>query len=274
MPDQTLEELEQTDGGRMAARLRVQNRKRKLIFAGLILLCLLYAAWLLSNDVIWQSWLYIILSYALIFMMKACMKRIHDPLNRDCDPYLAQEAYAYYYVKGKIEKRPRTREIYVVLFARCKALQGDTKEALTLLGGVDRKKLPGSWLCVYYDVMRICYDISNDREALLRLCGELDSIICGKIMSGKAKRTLKRERERIDLSLSMDKGDLEIYRRLSGKRRWRKGTELQRVINRYTDAKACVIQNDLKGAREHCRYIAEHGGRLVFVELARRMQPG
>ena len=164
MPDQTLEELEQTDGGRMAARLRVQNRKRKLIFAGLILLCLLYAAWLLSNDVIWQSWLYIILSYALIFMMKACMKRIHDPLNRDCDPYLAQEAYAYYYVKGKIEKRPRTREIYVVLFARCKALQGDTKEALTLLGGVDRKKLPGSWLCVYYDVMRICYDISNDRD--------------------------------------------------------------------------------------------------------------
>ena len=76
---------------------------------------------------------------------------------------------------------------------------------------------------------------------------------------------------RIDLSLSMDKGDLEIYRRLSGKRRWRKGTELQRVINRYTDAKACVMQNDLKGAQEHCRYIAEHGGRLVFVELAERI---
>ena len=271
MPDKTLEELKQTEGGMLAAGLRAQNRKLKLIFAGLIFLCLLYAAWLLSHHMVWQSWPYIILSYALIFMMKSCMLRVHEPLNRDCDPYLAQEAYAYYYVKGKIEKRPRTREIYVVLFARCKALQGDTKEALTLLGGVDRKKLPGSWLCVYYDVMRICYDISNDREALLRLCGELDSIICGKIMSGKAKRTLKRERERIDLSLSMDKGDLEIYRRLSGKRRWRKGTELQRVINRYTDAKACVMQNDLKGAQEHCRYIAEHGGRLVFVELAERI---
>ena len=128
MPDKTLEELKQTEGGMLAADLRAQNRKLKL-----------YAAWLLSHHMVWQSWPYIILSYALIFMMKSCMLRVHEPLNRDCDPYLAQEAYAYCYVKGKIEKRPRSREIYVILFAKCKAMQGDTENALKLLCGVDRK---------------------------------------------------------------------------------------------------------------------------------------
>ena len=286
MPDKTLEELKQTEGGMLAAGLRAQNRKLKLIFAGLIFLCLLYAAWLLSHHMVWQSWPYIILSYALIFMMKSCMLRVHEPLNRDCDPYLAQEAYAYYYVKGKIEKRPRSREIYVILFAKCKALQGDTENALKLLCGVDRKRLTGSWLCVYYEVRRICCIIQNDAAikgsggipdfhgALLQLRGELDGEISGRTAGAKVKRTLERELERIDLYLSIERGSLEVYHVLSGKRRWRKGTELQRVINRYTDAKACVMQNDLKGAREHCRYIAEHGGRLVFVELARRMQPG
>lgn len=277
MPDKTLEELEQTEGGRLAAGLRAQNKKLKLILFGLIFLCLLYAMWLLTNHMVWQSWLYIILGYVLIFVMRACMMRVHEPLSRDCDPYLAEEAYAYYYVKGKIEKRPRIREVYVVLFAWCKTLQGDTENAMALLGGVDRKKLEGSWLCVYYDVRRICHVIendcgkSNDREAFLRLREEIAGEIAGRPAWSKVKRALKREQEHIDLFLSMEDKDLEVYRRLRGKRRWRKGPEFRRVINRYTDAKACLIQNNLNGAKEHCRYIAEHGNRLIFAKLAERM---
>lgn len=276
----TLEEVSKSEGGLEAIKMKKQNNIIKI--AGFILITICFFSMLnaIRVDNMFQYYFSATIIGFSSLGARQYYCRIHNILNKKCDPYKAEGAYTYMYL-AYIDKKQYKNKYnkynslgYPTLIARSIMLQGDFERAFSILNQMDLAELNKThkiWVCNYHDIMRMYYCFKKDIGVLLEMRQYLYQFSKTPGLRKRYQRMMEREIDYINLFLSLQKEDYSVYHDLSQRANWNRGSVIQKVSYRWIDAKVHRMQGNIEAAKADCQYILEHGNRLYYVDLAKQM---
>lgn len=275
MLHKSLEELAQTEGGKTAIKIIKQNKIVQIcyyIFIWMLFCCYLALTY---NGSRMAFYVFMALGLILAIGIRTYYNRIHWSLIKECNPFKAEEVYTYYYLAyAKKKLKLSVKWFYHLYISRSVMLQGDFERAFFILNQIYRKELDSakqSLICLFHQNMRIYYCYKNDTVVL----NDMRNYFIRMLKDSRIRRTyrnvIKKEIEMIDLHVSLDRGDFSVYDNLSRQRGWTRGSKLQRVSKRWTDAVVHNMQNNQEAVRLDCQYVIENGNRLYYVEAAKAL---
>ena len=280
MLQKSLEELAQTEGGKVAIKIRKQNNIAQVVFYIFGSLVFVFFMFTFNRYKI-VFYITMVIYLAMGLGVQAYYARIHKILSEECDPFKAEELYTYYYLayaKKKLERRksPSIKWQYHLYISSCVMFQGDYERAFSILNQIDRRALEldrsrQNLLVSFHANMRMYYCYKNDEDVLNNMRNYFLQMSEDKHIKRMYRELMKKEIEMIDLHCSLNRGDFSVYECLSHRPEWTRSSRLHRVGNRFTDAKVHNMQKDREAAILDCQYVIENGNRLCYADAAKQM---
>ncbi len=280
MLQKSLEELAQTEGGKIAIKMIKQNKIAQVVFY--ILTSLVFGFFMLTFN---RYNIVFYITMAIFLVLGLCIliyyARIHKILTEECDPFKAEELYTYYYLayaKKELERRKSSsiKWQYHLYISSSVMFQGDYERAFSILNQIDRRELESdrsrqNLLVSFHANMRFYYCCRNDEIVLNNMRNYFLQMSEDSNIKKRYRKSIKEEIEMIDLHFSLNRGDFSVYENLSCRPEWTKGSRLHRVANHWVDAKVHNMQKKREAAILDCQYVIENGNRLFYVDKAKQM---